>query len=158
MSRSRTAGTGRRRTFVPPEHDASEYACGTCGFTLWRPLATLDVSTLGLYDDARFPGRCLLALHEHYEDLSAVPPALLSRFILDVRCAGAAITAAIGADRMNYAVLGNVEPHVHFHLIPRIFATDPIPRRPPWEHPAPVSPLASAELDGISAAIRKHLV
>jgi diadenosine tetraphosphate (Ap4A) HIT family hydrolase len=142
---------------VPPETKAS-YACPTCRFELWLPLAKLEVSTLGLYDDARFPGRSLLALHEHYEDLAEVGRALLSRFILDVKRAGAAIKGATGADRMNYAVLGNVVPHVHFHLIPRTLANDPVPRRPPWEHPAPVSPLPPHEVTRLSDAIVTHLL
>jgi len=39
-----------------------KYRCATCGFELHHPIATLSVSALGLYDDARFPGRCILAL------------------------------------------------------------------------------------------------
>jgi diadenosine tetraphosphate (Ap4A) HIT family hydrolase len=133
------------------------YQCSVCGFDLWLPLIKLDVSTLGLYNDARFPGRCILALHDHYDDLSDVEPSLLQRFTNDVRRAGGAIKAASDADRMNYAVLGNVEPHVHFHLIPRLFEIDPVPRRPPWEHPAPVSPLSPAEVRRISEAIVDRL-
>lgn len=140
---------------VQPEQVA--YVCATCGFDLWRPLATLNVSTLGFYDDARFPGRCILALNDHFDDLSDVEPNLLARFILDVRCAGAAIKAATKADRMNYASLGNTVSHVHFHLIPRVLANDPIPQRPPWEHPSPVSPLLSEETRRLSLSIVEEL-
>lgn len=136
-----------------PKPTTTSYACGTCGFDLWLPLVRLDVSTLGLYNDARFPGRSILALHDHYEDLSEVELGLLSRFVGDVRRAGTAIKAATGADRMNYAVLGNVAPHVHFHLIPRVLATDPVARRPPWEHPMPSSPLPIEEVERLSDAI-----
>jgi diadenosine tetraphosphate (Ap4A) HIT family hydrolase len=142
---------------VRPE-SAKSYACFTCGFELWVPLVTLEVSTLGLYDDSRFPGRSILALHDHYEDLGNVEPDTLQRFVLDVRRAGAAIKAATGADRMNYAVLGNVEPHVHFHIIPRVRAVDPVPNRPPWEHPSPASPLPADEIQRLSAAIIEELL
>jgi diadenosine tetraphosphate (Ap4A) HIT family hydrolase len=143
---------------VPRNAGSASYQCSICGFNLWLPLIRLDVSTLGLYDDARFPGRCILALHDHYEDLSEVELDLLQRFANDVRRAGGAIKAASDADRMNYAVLGNVEPHVHFHLIPRLFAIDPVPRRPPWEHPEPVSLLPPAEVHRLSDAIVDLLV
>jgi diadenosine tetraphosphate (Ap4A) HIT family hydrolase len=138
---------------VRPEPSNAAYACPTCGFELWLPLVRLDVSTLGLYNDARFPGRSILALHEHYDDLGDVEPDLLARFILDVRRSGRAIKTAARADRMNYAVLGNVEPHVHFHLIPRVRANDSVPNRPPWEHPLPVSPLPADKIDLLSRAI-----
>lgn len=39
------------------------------------------------------------------------------------------------ATRVNYAVLGNAEPHLHAHLIPRFPALEPVPHRPPWEDP-----------------------
>lgn len=115
------------------------------------------MSTLGLYNDARFPGRCILALHEHYEDLGDVDPVLLVEYIGDVRRAGRAIKAATTADRMNYAVLGNTMPHVHFHLIPRVLEDDPVPRRPPWEHPSPASALSGDEVQRLSAAIVDRL-
>lgn len=142
---------------MPPEPAGASYACPACGFDLWLPLVTLDVSTLGLYNDARFPGRGILALHDHYEDLSEVEPDLLSRFVADVRLAGWAIRAATEADRMNYAVLGNIAPHVHFHLIPRVFESDPVPNRPPWEHPSPVSPLPPEEVERLSEAITRRI-
>ncbi len=145
-------------SFVPADPRHTSYECSICGFSLWVPLVTLDVSTLGLYDDARFPGRSILALHEHYEDLSDVEPDLLARFIRDVRRAGRAIKSATEADRMNYAVLGNMAPHVHFHLIPRVLANDPVPRRPPWEHPSAVSPLSQDEVDRLSDAIADRLL
>ena len=136
-----------------PEPAQASYSCATCGFDLWLPLVTLDVSTLGLYNDARFPGRSILALHDHYEELGDVHPDLLMRFALDAARAGRAIKLATTADRMNYAVLGNVEPHVHFHLIPRVVANDPVPNRPPWEHPSPASPLGRDEIERLSIAI-----
>lgn len=138
---------------MQPEAGHASYVCRSCGFDLWLPLVTLDVSTLGFYNDARFPGRCILALHEHYEDLSDVEGELLTRFVRDVRRAGAAIKTATRADHMNYAVLGNTMPHVHFHLIPRFLATDPVPLRPPWEHPLPVTPLKPEEATRVSRAI-----
>src|SRR5262245_47585397 len=32
-----------------------EYSCLGCAFVLWRAAAGLEVATLGLYDDARYP-------------------------------------------------------------------------------------------------------
>jgi diadenosine tetraphosphate (Ap4A) HIT family hydrolase len=46
---------------------------------------------------------------------------------------------------MNYELLGNQVPHIHWHLIPRL-ADDPEPRWPVWRvsyQPAPLEPAAS---------------
>lgn len=79
---------------VPPG-----YRCETCGFELWLPIAELSCSTLGLYDDARFPGRCLLVLHEHVEDLTTLPTAIAHHFLDDLRAAERAIRVVTGAGR-----------------------------------------------------------
>jgi diadenosine tetraphosphate (Ap4A) HIT family hydrolase len=136
---------------------ATSYSCTECRFSLWLPLRRLAVSSLGLYDDARFPGRCLLVLDAHHDDFAAVPSGLLSAYMADVQAAGRAIAAATGADRVNYAVLGNAEPHVHFHLIPRVRATDPVPSQAPWETPVPKTALGPARLEQVSADLRAAL-
>jgi diadenosine tetraphosphate (Ap4A) HIT family hydrolase len=34
-------------------------------------------------------------------------------------------------DKINYELLGNMVPHIHWHLVPR-FTTDPLWPRPIW--------------------------
>lgn len=89
---------------------------------------------VGLYSDALFPGRCIISLHDHYSHLHELPPHLAMRFIRAQQRVSEAIMEVTGAVRVNVAVLGNTEPHVHAHLIPR-FAHEPSPERTPWEHP-----------------------
>ena len=45
--------------------DETPWRCPTCGFAQPRPIAKLRVATLAFYDDARFPGRCVLVLDAH---------------------------------------------------------------------------------------------
>ena len=137
--------------------DPTEYRCAVCGFALWLPLASLDVSTLGLYDDARYPGRCLLALHDHHEDFATLPADLTARFVADAQRAGRAIQRAVGSERMNFAVLGNVEPHVHFHLIPRGAESDPVPGESPWSTDVHGEALPPSERESIMRGIREAL-
>jgi diadenosine tetraphosphate (Ap4A) HIT family hydrolase len=137
--------------------DATEYRCAVCGFALWLPLASLGVSTLGLYDDARYPGRCILALHEHCEDFAELAPDLTARFIADAQRAARAIQRAVGAKRMNFAVLGNVEHHVHFHLIPRGAASDPAPDESPWSTDVAATPLLDSRRERIMGLIPEAL-
>jgi diadenosine tetraphosphate (Ap4A) HIT family hydrolase len=113
---------------------AERPTCPECGFDLWIPLARLEVSTLGLYDDGRFPGRCILMLDEHFDHMDELPDDVLAAFARDQKRVGWALRTTTGCERINYAVLGNTLPHVHCHIIPR-YADDPVPTRPPWEHP-----------------------
>jgi diadenosine tetraphosphate (Ap4A) HIT family hydrolase len=109
--------------------------CEVCGFDLWLPVATLSVSTVGLYDDGLFPGRCIVMLDEHYAHLDELPAELAAAFTADQQAVGRAMRSVLGCERVNYAVLGNTLPHVHAHLVPR-YAGDPVATRTPWEHPA----------------------
>jgi len=45
-------------------------------------------------------------------------------FMAEARQAARAIAGAFRPDLMNYASLGNVMPHLHWHLVPR-YRTDP---------------------------------
>jgi diadenosine tetraphosphate (Ap4A) HIT family hydrolase len=45
------------------------------------------------------------------------------------------VLAATGAERINYEILGNVEPALHAHVIPRHAAEDPeLRKKPVWLH------------------------
>lgn len=133
------------------------YSCVSCKFSLFTPIAELGVSVLGLYDDARFPGRCLLVLRDHYDDLVDVPESLTSSFMSDAKRAARAIQAAVSADRINYAILGNAVPHVHAHLIPRTWKNDPVPGKSPWNHPEAVTPLEADRKTRVILSILERL-
>src|SRR5689334_3630133 len=62
-------------------------ACSTCGFSLWVPISALSVSHVGLYDDARFPGRMIVSLNEHVEHYDQADPEVLSAFMSDLQVA-----------------------------------------------------------------------
>lgn len=136
------------------------FRCDTCNFELWLPILELRVSFLGLYDDARFPGRCILSLKGHEEDFTCLREPILSLFIKDVQDAGSAIMGSMGASRINYALLGNDEPHVHVHLVPRYPEMEPNPRRSPWNDPRPrtdTDPRSRQGLiDRIAGALREN--
>jgi len=117
------------------------YACRECGFEVYVPIIESDLTVLGLYDDDRFPGRCILALREHAEHLDEVAPDLASLLLTKAVTVGRALRNLGFGDRVNYAVLGNARPHVHMHIIPRGGASDVLPDRPPWEHPRKAGPL-----------------
>lgn len=120
-------------------------ACYECGFDLWLPIASVGSCQIGLYDDARFPGRLIVSLIDHYEHLEEAPAEVASAFIRDVQWSAKVLREVTRSDRVNIAVLGNQEPHVHAHLIPRIPAREPLPRHSPWADPRPITKLSSTD-------------
>lgn len=131
--------------------------CQDCGFELWIPIADLRCSSIGLYDDARFPGRCLVMFHEHVEAQEELEGSILESWMLDLKTASSVIKKVTGAPRINLAILGNAEPHLHAHLIPRMPGGDPIPTRSPWDHPLPVTPLHPTEVTHLVTELCKRL-
>jgi len=67
-----------------------------------------------------------------------------------------ALAAVYEAKKMNYELLGNALPHIHWHLVPRR-ADDPVPRLPVWTHAHEPLALSPAEQRARIAAIRTRL-
>ena len=114
--------------------------CSTCGFALWTPIVKLSVSHVGLYDDARFPGRLIVSLDEHVEHFDQANPEVLAAFMADLQLASLVLRKMGNVDRVNIAVLGNKDPHLHAHVIPRR-VTDANFGAAPWENAEPHSKL-----------------
>jgi histidine triad (HIT) family protein len=69
-------------------------------------------------------GHILVIPKEHFDPLTALPPALLARVAEAVQRIAKAQFSALKADGVNVfqangAAAGQVVPHVHFHVIPR---------------------------------------
>jgi diadenosine tetraphosphate (Ap4A) HIT family hydrolase len=77
--------------------------------------------------------------------------------MIDVQRAGNAIQKAVGAVRMNYAILGNAVPHVHCHIIPRFGENDPGPKTTPWSTKTKVWQMEKERYEKIIADIRSNL-
>lgn len=130
--------------------------CPQCGFAIWTPIADLSTSTVGLYDDARYPGRLLVAAREHHDHFDEMPAHAAARFMSDVQWAARALRGWDGVERTNVAVLGNKASHVHAHVIPRR-ATDPNPTQAPWDGAEPHRPLSPREKTRIVNGLRHAL-
>ncbi len=69
-------------------------------------------------------------------DLNALDTPGRVEFLRDMTILGDALLEVTGAYRINYAVLGNLDPVLHAHVIPR-YMTEPEEFRaaPPWNYP-----------------------
>lgn len=89
-----------------------------------------DVLRIVLIDDANLPGYVRVILNAHAREMTDVDPALRARVMQAVFLAEDVVRETMAADKMNVASLGNVVPHVHWHVIARYhddaFFPDPI--------------------------------
>jgi diadenosine tetraphosphate (Ap4A) HIT family hydrolase len=78
-------------------------------------------------------GYCLLLPDPVVPDLNALRGPARSQFLLDMVSLGDALLEVTGAQRINYEILGNLEPALHAHLFPRYDAEpEDLRRRPVW--------------------------
>ena len=85
-------------------------------------LAELELSTLLLMNDARFPWCILVPRLPGLKDLHDVPRAHWQTLFEEIDAVSRALQSATGAHKLNVAALGNQVPQLHIHVIAR--ATD----------------------------------
>jgi diadenosine tetraphosphate (Ap4A) HIT family hydrolase len=79
------------------------------------------------------PGYCVFLADPVIESLNALDEAERIQYSLDVARAGDAVLAVTDSYRINYETLGNAEPALHTHIIPRYRSEpDDKRRRPAW--------------------------
>jgi len=103
-------------------------------------------------------GYCLLLPDPVVPDLNALIGDARRQFLDDMAKLGDALLAETGAERINYEILGNVEPALHAHVIPRHASEDPALRaKAVWLHDWAAAPPFSAALGALSRRVAGRL-
>lgn len=104
-----------------------------------------------------YPGFCRVILNRHVPEMSDLAPAEQQRLMLVVFVVEAVLRHLMRPDKINLASLGNVVPHLHWHVIPR-FRDDAHFPQPIWGAPLRTGVGRSApDLPAISAALAAAL-
>jgi diadenosine tetraphosphate (Ap4A) HIT family hydrolase len=77
-----------------------------------------------------YTGYCVLVARAHASELSQLGSSR-SEFLNEMSILAAAIERCFQPHKLNYELLGNQVPHLHWHLFPRS-VSDPDRRRPVW--------------------------
>jgi ATP adenylyltransferase len=103
-------------------HDASCFYCVKDQrlSDLMIEVAPLEVSTLFLFREQTYRGRCLVAFREHARELFDLSPEELPAFARDLARAARAVQAAVAPDKLNYGAFADKQGHLHFHLVPKV--------------------------------------
>jgi diadenosine tetraphosphate (Ap4A) HIT family hydrolase len=114
-----------------------------------------------LVDDADYPGFARVIVNAHVREMTDLDAAALARVMAAVYAVEDALRAVLAPDKVNLASLGNVVPHLHWHVIPR-FADDAHFPQPIWgarrREPDPVKLAARrARLPKLAEEIRARI-
>ena len=112
-------------------------------------IADLGLSKAYLHDDQFFPGWTVVLFKRHATELFDLAPTERIQLMEEVNLVAKTLAKIYDAKKMNYELLGNQLPHIHWHVIPRL-AGDPAPLAPVWQvQHAPLLPSGSELQDTI---------
>jgi diadenosine tetraphosphate (Ap4A) HIT family hydrolase len=108
--------------------------CRACQGTWPRAdhfIADLGLSQAYLHEDQFFKGWTVVVFRRHATELFQLAPTERIQLMEEVTLVAKTLAQVFNARKINYELLGNQLPHIHWHLIPRL-ATDPAPLEPVW--------------------------
>ena len=132
-----------------------EFCASPGGAVLWQN----GLCRVVRVDEPDYPGFCRVILARHAREMSDLGDAERAGLMAVVFAVEAAVRETMRPDKMNLASLGNMTPHVHWHVIPR-FTDDRHFPGPIWAAPrraGPVPAERSARAQALSALIAARL-
>lgn len=84
-----------------------------------------------LGDYQYFKGYTLFLSKKHVTELHELDNDFRREFLNEMSLVAEAVFNAFQPQKLNYELLGNSEPHLHWHLYPR-YKDDPEPLKPVW--------------------------
>lgn len=139
----------------------TEAACELCAQTGGEVIHHGEKFRIVLIDDQQYPGFCRVIWNEHVKEMTDLPEADRALFMDAVWQVEAAVREAMEPHKINIASLGNMTPHLHWHVIPRYIDDSHFPD-PVWaqaQRPVAASDLASrtALLPSLRASIIRKI-
>jgi diadenosine tetraphosphate (Ap4A) HIT family hydrolase len=122
------------------------------GETLWQD----DFCRVVLVDEPAYPGFCRVILKQHIAEFSDLSIQDRNRLMQLVFAVESAQRECLQPDKINLASLGNMVPHLHWHVIPR-FKQDRHFPAPIWAEaarPDSISPISSKQLLALRIALQ----
>jgi len=119
-------------------------------------IVDLNLTVAYLHEDQFFPGWTVLVLKRHATELFHLTREERSQLVEEMTEVAQTLTVVFDAVKVNYELLGNQLPHIHWHIIPRL-ADDPAPLQPVWTVQHQPSRLAKEKREERVALMVKHL-
>lgn len=84
-----------------------------------------------LSDYQFYKGYTLFLAKKHVREIHQLPEGVKIEFLKEMSLVVEAVFKAFKPLKLNYEALGNTDPHLHWHIIPR-YKNDPNPKQPIW--------------------------
>ena len=82
-------------------------------------ICDLNVSSVFLFKEQSYPGRCVVAYADHVNELFELTEQKRNAFMADVCKVAEAIHNAFSPVKINYGAYSDKLPHLHFHIVPK---------------------------------------
>lgn len=79
----------------------------------------LNVSTLYLFKEQTYKGRCIVAYKDHVNELFDLNEKELELYMKDVTHVASILKRIFKAEKINLGVYSDKLPHLHFHVVPK---------------------------------------
>ena len=137
---------------------STEMNCELCTQDGGEVIFRNDFLRVVLVDDADYPGFCRVICNAHIREMTDLAIAQRSQLMMTVCKVEQVIRDIMRPDKVNLASLGNVTPHLHWHIIPR-YANDKHFPQPIWgvAQRAASAPLAQNNKAILIATLRAQL-
>jgi diadenosine tetraphosphate (Ap4A) HIT family hydrolase len=126
----------------------------------WDLVAPLEVSSLYLGKNQTYRGHCSLIFDlRHASRPDQLTAEEWTAYCADLFAAQRAVVSVTRPDHINVESLGNVVPHLHWHIIPR-YVGDPRWGMPIWTTPLSAMPetfLGAQDREALLGALRDAL-
>lgn len=97
----------------------STVACELCTQTGGEVVWSNDLCRVVLVADIHYPGFCRVIWNRHVREMTDLADRERQQLMAAVWLVEGAVREAMMPDKINLACLGNMVPHVHWHVIPR---------------------------------------
>ncbi len=95
------------------------FECALCQESGGEILGEDALCRVVLVDEPGYPGFCRVILNRHVAEMSDLSESERATLMQRVFAVETVIRDTLNPDKINLASLGNVVPHVHWHVIPR---------------------------------------
>lgn len=93
--------------------------CGLCNITKGNVIFCSKEWRVILVEEKHYPGFCRVVWNEHVSEMTDLPAKSRDLLMHVVWVVEQTLRDIMGAHKINLASLGNMVPHIHWHVIPR---------------------------------------
>lgn len=82
-------------------------------------ICDLKTSTLFLFKEQSYPGRCVVTFKDHVNELFEISEEERNLFMLDVAHVAKTMNKVFSPGKINYGAYSDKLAHLHFHIVPK---------------------------------------